>query len=66
MEFGVHTPDQPELFFYGDSRYEIYAAVLTVFDDDNNKKITFGPSGWHRVEEPTDYDITESVHQSVH
>jgi hypothetical protein len=48
MEFGVHTPDQPELFFYGDSRYEIYAAVLMVFDDDNKKKITFSPSGWLR------------------
>jgi hypothetical protein len=65
MEFKVHTPDEIEWFFHGNSTYEVGDAngVLTVRDDDGKRTISFGPSAWLWVEEPVEgYDLTESVH----
>jgi hypothetical protein len=66
MEFKVHTPDEIEWFFHGNSSYEIgdANAVLTVHDEDGRREITYGPSAWLRVEEEArvDYDPPKSVH----
>jgi hypothetical protein len=54
MEFSVHTPDETEWAFHGKSTYDVGESngVLTVNDEDSKAKITFGPSGWLRVDEP--------------
>ncbi len=65
MDFRVLTPDETESFYYGNSTYEVgnANAVLTVHDEDSQKRITYGPSAWLRVEEGrVDYDPLKSVH----
>jgi hypothetical protein len=64
MEFKVYTPDESESFFHGGSTYEVGNAngVLTVHDENGQKKITYGPSAWLRVEEGRiDYDPLDSI-----
>jgi hypothetical protein len=65
MDFRVLTPDETESFYYGNSTFEVgnANAVLTVHDEDSQKRITYGPSAWLRVEEGRlDYDPLKSDH----
>jgi hypothetical protein len=56
MYFKVHMPGETEQSFFEDSAYEVGEAngVLTVEDKKGQMKITYGPTGWLRVEESTE------------
>ena len=57
MEFKVFTDDQgSHRTFEGGDRYHLEAGTLVVWTEE--MKITFGPTGWHHIEEPrTDPEI---------
>ena len=51
MEFTVVVPDAEELLFYGESTFRLDNGALVV-DDEDGRTITYGPTGWLRVEQP--------------
>ena len=48
---------------YSEAQYELAAgALLVVYDAD--RQVTYGPSGWHRIEQPrSEEDVEDSIRQ---